>query len=84
MTDSATLAEIRARAAEHDDDVQSVTWYTVADLAARWKLSQTTVRLIPKEELHYKEFGAGKSHRRRRYRREWVEAYEAQSGRGDA
>jgi hypothetical protein len=83
VTDSATLAEIRAKAAQHDDEIQSVQWFTVADLAARWQLSQTTVRLIPRDELQYKEFGTGKSHRRRRYRAEWVEAYENASGRAD-
>jgi hypothetical protein len=83
VNDSATLAEIRARAAQHDDEIQSETWYTVADLAARWKLSQTTVRLIPKDELQYKEFGSGRTHRRRRYKAEWVLAYENVSGRSE-
>jgi hypothetical protein len=56
------LAEIRARAAE-----------LRYNLAARWKIAQTTVR-----QLGVRQWA---KHRRRRYRDEWVVAYEELSGR---
>lgn len=75
------LNEIRARAAQHNDEIESAKWYTVAELAARWQVSETTVRLIPRDQLDYKEFGAGQKLKRRRYRSDWVEAYENESDR---
>jgi hypothetical protein len=75
------LAEVRAKAAQHDDEIASVKWLTVADLAARWRVSGNTVRAIPATELRYKEFGAGAHLKRRRYKPEWVTAYEDVSAR---
>jgi hypothetical protein len=79
-----SLEELRERAEEHDDELASTDWFTVADLAARWHVSQTTVRLIPADQLRYKEFGAGEKLKRRRYRGDWVAEYENASGRSDA
>jgi hypothetical protein len=72
-----TLAEMRARAREHDEEIASLYWFTPAELAERWRLSETTIRAIPATELRYKEFGAGAGKKmRRRYREDWVTAYE--------
>jgi len=49
----------------------------VAFLHARWKLSETTIREIPRAHLQYMEFGKGRKNKRRRYRLEDVETYEA-------
>jgi hypothetical protein len=77
-----TLAEIRARAREHDEEIASLYWFTPAELAERWRLSETTIRAIPATELRYKEFGAGAGKKmRRRYREDWVTAYEERNGR---
>lgn len=70
------LAEIRARAKAHEEEIDSAKWYTVSDLAARWQLSETTVRAIPLSELRFKEFGSGAEKKRRRYKGEWVDMYE--------
>jgi hypothetical protein len=78
------LQALRERAAEHNDEIESVRWYTVADLARRWRISETTVRGIPLEELRYKEFGNGEHLKRRRYRSDWVDTYENASGRSAA
>lgn len=78
------LDAIRARAAEHNDEIESVQWFTVADLAKRWRVSETTVRSIPADELRYKEFGNGEHLKRRRYKLAWVEAYENTTDRSAA
>jgi hypothetical protein len=72
-----SLDEIRASAKQHEEEIVSVQWFTPSDLAARWKVSLTTVHGIPVDQLQYKEFGQGEKLKRRRYRAEWVEAYEA-------
>lgn len=75
--DVGRLARIRARREQHEEEMLSVHWFTVAMLAARWHLSETTVREIDPDELHYKEFGAGEKLKRRRYHPDDVAAYEA-------
>lgn len=72
-----SLAEIRARAAKHEEEILAMRWFTPAQLAARWGYkSPTTVYAIPLAELRYKEFGSGEKLKRRRYREDWVIAYE--------
>lgn len=72
------LAEIRARRIAHEEEMLSVHWFTPALLAARWGVSETTVREIPAAELPYKEFGKGKKLHRRRYHPDDVARYDAQ------
>ena len=74
------LAELRARARRHEEEILSLHWFTSADLAARWQVSRSTVLAIPRDELPYKAFGAGKKLHRRRYREDWVTAYETDAG----
>lgn len=76
-TDTGRLARIRARRQQHEEEMLSVKWFTVAILAARWELSETTVRDIPADQLRYKEFGNGAKLHRRRYHPDDVAAYEA-------
>lgn len=73
----ADLMAIRAKARRHQEDLDEPKWLSTADLAKRWGLGESTVRAIPATELPWKEFGRGVSRRRRRYRLENVEAYEA-------
>lgn len=74
---TSSLTEIRARARKHEEEIASVRWFKVSDLAARWGISETLVRGIPIEELRYKEFGSpGAKIHRRRYKEQWVLAYE--------
>lgn len=75
MTD--LIARIRERRQQHEDEMLSATWFTPALLAARWGISETTVREIPADQLPYKEFGAGEQLKRRRYRPDDVAAFEA-------
>lgn len=77
MTD---LATIRARREAHEAELPQHEWFSPAELSARWKISATTVRETPIEELRYKEFGRGQKIKRRRYRGDWVRAYEEASG----
>lgn len=43
------LVEVRARAERHADELDRNTrFFTIADLAARWRCSKTTVRAISK------------------------------------
>lgn len=72
---------IRSRALEHQQELESLQWFTPQRLAARWDIAETTVREIPIEELPYKEFGTGKHRKRRRYRPADVEAFEAKTNR---
>jgi hypothetical protein len=71
-----TLDELRAEAATDNETFAARRWFTVAQLAARWNVSNPTVREIPRDELPYKEFGQGVKLRRRRYRPADVEAFE--------
>jgi hypothetical protein len=73
------LTEIRARAAAHDEDLESVRWPTATELAARWSVSVSTVYAIPREHLPFKAFGRG-PRPRRRYRPADVAAFEAMDG----
>jgi hypothetical protein len=41
------IARIRARRLRHEEEMLSVHWFTPALLAARWGVSETTVREIP-------------------------------------
>lgn len=72
-----TTDELAARRLAHEERLPSFTWYSVTDLARRWHLSPQTVRNIPTDELPYKAFGNGVL-KRRRYRADWVLAYEEQ------
>jgi hypothetical protein len=71
------LIVVRARARKHQEALDEPKWLSTAQLAARWGIGQSTVRAIPADELPWKEFGRGLKHRRRKYRLENVEAYEA-------
>lgn len=71
------LSTIRSRAREHQQELESLRWFTPERLAARWDVSETTVREIPREQLPYKEFGAGTKLKRRRYHPDDVAAFEA-------
>lgn len=77
---SARIATIRGRARAHQEELESVRWFTAARLKSRWDLSLTTIYEIPREQLPYKEFGTGKKLKRRRYHPDDVAAFEA-SGR---
>lgn len=54
------LARIKARAKAHGEALESATWFTSSELAARWGVSVTTIYVIPVAELPYKRFGKGK------------------------
>ena len=72
------LATIRARAAQHTHELDAATrFFTVQKLAARWDISESSVRAIPATELHFIELGRGAKHKRRRYDPADVLAYEA-------
>lgn len=71
------MQTIRARAREHQQELESLRWFTPQRLADRWNVAVETVLLIPIERLRYKEFGAGQKLKRRRYKPEWVDAFEA-------
>lgn len=70
------LDTIRDRAQEHEDELESRRWWTPQKLADRWDVAVSTVTAIPFEQLRYKEFGSGKKLKRRRYKPEWVQAFE--------
>jgi hypothetical protein len=70
-------ARIRERREQHEEAMLSQKWFTPAVLAARWQISETTVRDIPAAELPFKEFGAGKKLKRRRYHPDDVARFEA-------
>jgi hypothetical protein len=70
------LDEIRARAAAHDEEIESVRWPTAAQLAAKWNVSVAMIYAIPRDRLPYKAFGTG-PRPRRRYRPADVAAFEA-------
>ena len=72
-----TLDEIRARAAQHDLELSRYELLTVKDLCQRWRLSGTSVRAIPIDELPFLDLGKGLVKAVRRYRLDDVEAYEA-------
>lgn len=75
---SASLQPYRDRARAHQEDIElKVTYYTPQKLAQRWEISVSTVRDIPRDELPYKEFGAGPKLKRRRYHPDDVIAFEA-------
>ena len=71
------LAVIRARAKQHQEDLDEPKWLSIDDLARRFGVSESTVRAIPASELPWKDFGRGLKRRRRRYRLADVEKYEA-------
>lgn len=72
------LAEIRARAEQHGNELDRDTrFFTVADLAKRWCCSTTSVRDIPAGDLPYLNLGRGLHRELRRYRPSDVYAYEA-------
>ncbi len=62
--------------------VTEVVWFTTSELAARWKMSSTSVRKIPLAELRYKSFGRGKKFKHRKYREDWVVAFEEATEKG--
>lgn len=71
------LTTIRERAIEHEREIESARWFTPQRLADRWSVSASTVYEIPRDQLPYKEFGAGKKLKRRRYHPDDVAAFEA-------
>lgn len=73
----ANLPAIRAKAREHQEELDQPRWLSLAAVAARFDVSETTIRAIPIDELPYKEFGAGLKLKRRRYRIADIETYEA-------
>lgn len=82
MSDTKTLAQLRAEAREHAKQLAAVRYVTVQDLAARWGIDDDTVREIPRKALPYLPFG--KSGKIRRYDPRDVEAYEAREKAGEA
>jgi hypothetical protein len=72
----ADLTAVRARARAHQEELDEPRWLPIAAVAARFGVSESTVRGIPVDELPYKEFGQGHKLKRRRYRVSDVEAYE--------
>jgi hypothetical protein len=75
--DSLTLDTIAARAARHQDELdRDVVFFSVADLATRWRCSKATVRAIPIADLPWKNLGRGIKREMRRYHKADVEAYE--------
>jgi hypothetical protein len=76
-TGDSRLSAIRERAAEHEAELDAdVVYFTIQDLAARWRLATGTVRAISRERLPYKEFGSGHYRKRRRYHPRDVHAFE--------
>lgn len=72
------LSVIRAGARVHQESLDLArNGLSVAVLADRWGISETSVRDIPRAHLRYMEFGKGVKHKRRRYRLADVETYEA-------
>lgn len=47
---------IRARREAHEEMLPNVRWYSVSELAARWRLDPETVKAIPYNELRWKDF----------------------------
>lgn len=81
---TADLNAIREKAAQHAEELDSLTWFKPSDLATRWGIAVSTVHKISPDELRYKNFGQGETLKLRRYRSDWVEAYENASGRSPA
>lgn len=79
------LEACRERARAHEEELREAAhdgWATPKELAARWKVSVTTVKDTPADELPFKEFGHGLKLKRRRYRWSDVYAFEARGIRG--
>ena len=71
------LAEIRARARQHEHDIdRELRYFTPKDLAARWQCSRSTVYHIPETRLAFMAI-AGAKNITRRYHPDDVAAYEA-------
>lgn len=77
----ATLEELRAKAALHTRQLESVHWLGVEALAVRWGVSKGTVRKIARQALPYLTFGETMI---RRFDPRDVETYEAEMKRGAA
>ena len=71
-----TVSEIRAEAAAHARQIEAVLWMETRDLAARWGVSLSTVRKIPRDKLPY--LTLGETHVRR-YHPDDVAAFETAS-----
>lgn len=72
------LAQIRARAQQHQDELdRDLCFLTIAALARRWGTSKTTVREIPFADLPWRNLGRGLVRERRRYDPADVDAYES-------
>lgn len=74
-----SVAEMRAGAADHARQLDSVRWLGVKDLVLRWGIAKATVRAIPRDRLPYLLFGESNV---RRYDPRDVEAYEDAEKRG--
>lgn len=77
MTNPPTLETIRARAKEHEREMEAVRWLTPQQLGTRWGVSVGTVYAIPRDELPYMTPGRGRKFARRRYHPDAIAAYEA-------
>jgi hypothetical protein len=74
-TRTKTVEELRAEAADHARQIESVHWLSVNDLRARWAVSAVVIRQIPREKLPYITLGETSI---RRYRPDDVERFEAE------
>lgn len=65
---STSLQPYRERARAHQAAIDlAIVYLTPNDLKSRFKLSLSTIRDIPRDQLPYKEFGNGAKYKRRRY-----------------
>jgi hypothetical protein len=69
------LDAIRAAAADHARQLEAVRWLTVRELKARWGVSESLVRKIPRAKLPYITLGETSV---RRYHPDDVERFEAE------
>ncbi|HEY9225217.1 MAG TPA: hypothetical protein VIP11_01135 [Gemmatimonadaceae bacterium] len=77
MIEAESLDVLASRAQRHQDEIdRDVVFFTIADLAKRWRCVKSTVREIPFDQLPWKNLGRGLIRESRRYHRADVEAYE--------
>lgn len=72
------LTPFRERASAHQAELnRDVEFFKPAELVKRWRMSATTLRGVPYDELPYMEYGHGLKLKRRSYSPEAVYAYES-------
>jgi hypothetical protein len=78
MTDDLDdLTALAERAQRHQDELdRDVKFFTIADLAKRWRCAKSTVRDIPFDDLPWKNLGRGLQREARRYHPQDVVAFE--------